>query len=310
MLKNNFISKESTYYLGPFRFLSMISIPELENSSGEGTIDVQVAAGPVPESLPDGVAFDRYCDVSATDYLLKIPGTGQFLASSGCRVQVQAESGAAPGDVSTYLLGSIFGALSHQNGMLPLHASAVASAQGVTAFLGASGAGKSTLAAFLARRGHQIVSDDICLLVPGPDGLKVVPVAGWLKLWRESFTRLDTQPNEANRTFSEDDKYRHYLPSTQQPRLPLRNLVFLARSSEPAAAPRLEPLAAAETIALTMEMIYLPYIVQLTGQQARAFRECAAAVRGARGFRLNVPWGWDAMETVLDLIERDVFTQA
>ncbi len=67
-------------------------------------------------------------------------------------------------EVRAYLLGAVFGALCHQRGITPLHASAIDVADGCVAFVGASGAGKSTLVAALARRGHQIIADDECFL--------------------------------------------------------------------------------------------------------------------------------------------------
>ena len=44
---------------------------------------------------------------------------------------------------------------------LPLHASAVVTSGGITAFAGHSGAGKSTIAAFMCSLGHELVTDDV-----------------------------------------------------------------------------------------------------------------------------------------------------
>ncbi len=213
----------------------------------------------------------------------------------------------AASDVSTFLLGSVFGALCHQNGLLPLHASSVRSGGGVTAFLGDSGAGKSTMAACLQERGYGIVSDDICVLEDRTAEMKVIPLAGWLKLWRASLNHLGETPDEKNRVYSEDDKYRLYLETHAGDRPALRNLVFLTRAVEAGTEGlRLEALTTAETSAGMMQLTYLGYVTELTGSHARVFRQCARVLAGAKGYRLVVPWGFEGMDRVLDLLEGEL----
>ena len=217
--------------------------------------------------------------------------------------------GVPASDVSTYLLGSVFGALCHQNGLLPLHASAVAHGECVTAFLGNSGAGKSTLAACLNRRGHDIVADDICLLDPSDAANpRVIPVAGWLKLWNQSLEHLGEKPDEQHRVFSTDDKYRVFLPRPDIAHRCLTRLVFLERAENPNTRPELAPLSIPEAIASLMDMTYAVYIPVLTGQQPRIFRECAAVLRHALAYRLTRPWSLDRSEEVLDLVVRELLT--
>ena len=55
-----------------------------------------------------------------------------------------------------------------------------------------------------------------------------------------------------------------------------------------------------------MELIYLGYIPHLNGNHAQSFLQCARALQGARGYRLVVPWGFDHMEDVLDLLAGSV----
>ncbi len=176
--------------------------------------------------------------MSADRFVLNIPGSARYLVEDGARVTVELADGAPEADVRGYLLGSVFGALCHQNGLLPLHASAVLGRDGVAAFLGDSGAGKSTTAAFLEQRGHRVISDDICLL---DDGSWVIPVAGWLKLWRESFDNLGQVPDEGARVFSQTDKYRRYLEPTPAAGLRLRHVVFLEQGEPGLLAPELLP---------------------------------------------------------------------
>ncbi len=308
------------YFYGPFRLDSEIAIPELRNlpATSADPRTVRILLGGVPQSLDHARSYGDFAQVAPSEFLLDIQGTARYYVRNGNQVRLEIEPGTPIANVSTYLLGSVFGALCHQNGLLPLHASAVECEGGVIAFLGASGAGKSTLAACLHRRGHPIVADDICLLEPidttaGP--LRVIPVAGWLKLWNQSLEHLGETPEEQHRVFSTDDKFRLYLPptetSSETSARHLARVVFLEKSAagDPASPPQptLQRLDPPTAIAGLMDMTYAPFVPALTGQDVRAFRQCTRVFQHAHAYRLTVPWELDRIDATLDLLERDLF---
>lgn len=296
------------FYLGPFRFESEIDIGELHASTGPGERVVTIRLGDVPAAIEGAVPYGGYSQVAPTEYLLNVRGTARYYVRNGCEVRLEIEPGTPPANVSTYLLGSVFGVLCHQNGLLPLHASAVECGGGVTAFLGDSGAGKSTLAACLQRRGHRIVSDDICLLQPDPDAMRVIPVAGWLKLWNQSLQHLGETPVEQNRVFSTDDKFRLYLADPiADTGSRLARVVFLAKAPDVQVQPTLQPLPAVDAIAALMHMTYVGYVPALAGKQSSIFTLCARVFQHAQAWRLTVPWGLDRMDAVLDLLDEQFF---
>jgi hypothetical protein len=299
------------FYLGPFRFDSEIEIPELRAATGPGDKGVTIRLGGVPTTIPGAVLAGTGCYVSPDEYLLEIPGTARYYVRNGNEVRLEIVPGTPIANVTTYLLGSGFGALCHQNGLLPLHASAVEFGGAVTAFLGESGAGKSTLAACLRERGHRIVSDDICLLQDVDHEARVIPVAGWLKLWSQSLQYLGQTPEEQNRVYSTDDKFRLFLsdplqdPTSQ--RALLDRIVFLARDTDPQAQPALQPVPLLDGIAGLMELTYAGYVPALAGQKSRIFQQCAHVMQRAKAWQLTVPWDLDRMESVLDLLQREIF---
>ena len=307
-------SRGFVFYLGPFRFESEIEIPELRGSTGSGERVVTISLGGVPAAIPGAMFDGKDCQVTAAEYLLDIPGTARYYVRNGDEVRLEIAPGAPIANISTYMLGSCFGALCHQNGWLPLHASAVELGGAVTAFLGDSGAGKSTLAACLGRRGYHIVSDDICLLRDESDGMRVVPVAGWLKLWNESLQYLGETPVEQNRVYSTDDKFRLFLAepvaALDSRRLRLDGVVFLARAPGSRAQPALDRISLLEGISGLMKLTYAGYVPALAGQKSRVFRQCARVLQQAKAWRLIVPWGLDRMEAVLDQLDAVIFSAA
>jgi len=296
-----------TLYYGPFRFESQIEIPELNNVKGSGERLVHIGSGGVPEAIQAADFSNAAVQLSAAEYLLNIPRVARYYVADGNRVQVESVPGVPPSDISAFLLGSVFGALCHQNRLLPLHASAIAQGEQVTAFLGDSGSGKSTLAASLNQRGYSVVSDDICLVDPS-DAVnpRVIPVAGWLKLWNQSLEHLGQAPDERLRVFSKEDKYRVPLPPAGNEARRLVRLVFLDREEEQDAAPTLTRLSIPEAVAALMDMTYAVYIPVLSGQQPRLFRECAGLLAHAEAFRLRRPWSLSRSDEVLDLLEREL----
>jgi hypothetical protein len=92
---------------------------------------------------------------------IKIDTIADFEIRDGRQIRVWPVAGVARKDVEIFLFGLAWATLCHQRGILPLHASAIVTGEGVTAFAGHSGAGKSTTAALLTSLGYGLVADDI-----------------------------------------------------------------------------------------------------------------------------------------------------
>ena len=92
--------------------------------------------------------------------------------------------------------------------LLPLHASAIVTGMGITAFAGHSGAGKSTTAALLNSLGYELIADDI---LPVSFNQNSIPGA-WpylrrLKLHRDPITQLAFTPTEIVSETLDKEKY-------------------------------------------------------------------------------------------------------
>src|SRR5687767_37791 len=117
--------------------------------------DVTISIGAVgPVSGPPGV------DLQDDALVLRIPEVASYRIDA-TSILVSPAPAVPEQNLRLYLLGSAFGALLHQRGLLPLHANAVEIDGKAVAFMGASGEGKSTLAAWFHDRGFNIIADDV-----------------------------------------------------------------------------------------------------------------------------------------------------
>jgi hypothetical protein len=251
---------------------------------------------------PSGaMELDPDCFATAKRYFLRIPGIASYQVNNGEEILVCPETGAIPLDVRAYLLGTLFVVLCQQRGLLPLHASAVINGRGVVAFVARSGQGKSSLAAHLAQRGFRVVGDDICLIDSSAEQAMVIPVAPWLKLWRNSLEMLGSATDGLERVFSEDDKYRLPLEGPLA-REPIHKIVFLDSTGH--SAPQLEEVTAIEAIPLLMNLTHQAYVLEGTGQRPESFLRCSRVASQARSYRLLRPWGLAFLDPTLDLLEK------
>ena len=261
----------------------------------------------VPAAIRSPTFETERCSASRSEFLLSLPGIARYYIRDGSEVVVQPEPGGDALDIRGYLLGNIFAVLCHQRRLLPLHASAVRMGDGVVAFLADSGMGKSTLAAFLGSQGYSLVADDICLLDPdaSPDE-RVIPVAPWLKLWRNSLEALGKGEEGLTRTFHDEDKFR--LPTTgyaavQSGRLPLHALIVLENKSD-AAGITLTALSPVQTVVEAMRFTYQQYLLEWLGVKEEHFTLCGRAIGLAKGYMCSRPWGFAHLPLLMEELSR------
>ena len=189
--------RAEVYGLGGLRIISDFQLPGLQRHADEAAVDgdVIIRRTFIPERLTRGTATFRNGELSGEydgkDILLEFTTAGRFLVRFGKEILVDPAPGSDDGVVRAHLLATAFGVLCHQRGITPLHASAINITNGFVAFVGESGAGKSTLAAALARRGHQIVADDVCFLRIDSNGdVKAWPGIARIRLWEAAMQIL------------------------------------------------------------------------------------------------------------------------
>lgn len=163
---------------------SELEFPELVVSSHPPQVSIAVRRLPPKyrQIIPHGSAWygDDEC------FLLVLEKIGRFLVQDGQKIFIDPSPQSRVEQLRVFLLGSCMGALLHQRGLLPLHASAIATEKGCVLFAGDKEAGKSTLAAVFTQRGYKLIADDICAIAIDANGLSFVqPSYPQLKIDRD-----------------------------------------------------------------------------------------------------------------------------
>lgn len=130
--------------------------------------------------------------IAADELRLQIWDVGHFRILGGHQIGwCPAHPGVSPAELRTYLLGSAFGALLIQRGLLVLHGNALERDGRAIVCLGASGAGKSTLACALMQQGWRLLADDLVAITP--EGM-VLPGIPRIKLWEDASRSFGFSP--------------------------------------------------------------------------------------------------------------------
>lgn len=265
---------------------SSLELPEL--TPGEGAPGAWIEEGDVPESLASPSLRGLRHEASATEALLQVDGIVRFHVADGSRLVFRREGRASDEDVRAFVLSVPLAVLLLQRGIVPLHASVVRVGDGCAAFLGHSGAGKSSLAAWFCERGHALLGDDICALVPGPDGApRVLAGVPRLKLWADALRQIGRGTDGLPRVRAGLGKFTLPRESVDAgASWPLLHACVLAPA--PVGEPSLQAVTGSRKLSLllkhTLGAKFLPAI-----DRSAHFRACAAAARDAQVWRLLRP---------------------
>jgi hypothetical protein len=292
------------YTAGGLTIASALECPSL--LQGEGVPDVIIRYGSVPTTLGNvrdrGIAYE----VNHNQFLLYPLHIARYLVSAGTDIVIERGQNSQDEELRTFLLGSVFGALLHQRGILPLHGSAIEAGGGAVIFTGPSGCGKSTLAAAFQKRGYRVLADDICAVSFDADGTPVAfPAYPQLTLWADAVEYLQQDVTALRRVRVNLEKYAVPLWSafSTQP-LPLSAVYELATTNTRTFT--LTPLRGKEKLALVLRNTYRKQWLRGMGKTTANFQQCASASQYVNVSRVVRPAYPFLLHELADLIEKDL----
>jgi hypothetical protein len=234
----------------------------------------------LPDVLDDATRVGPYSTARPGMLLRVVPGVGRFLARDGETIEYCVDTHADPAALEALLEGGVFGALLHQRGDLPLHATTLISQDRtrVVALAGHSGAGKSTTAYELIRRGWMMVSDDLTR-VTIEDGVPVAwPGRSRLRLLTDACDNFDIDIAALATAPNWPGKYVIDVERWPDP-VALNAFVSLQRFDAPFQIEALRGAAAARVLA---EQTYRVHYVAALGKTRRHLELIAAVASRAK----------------------------
>ena len=198
--------------------------------------ETRIRYGQVPRSLSDDPLREMSWQLLGETFLLRGEGDHYFHYRKGEGVTIERGADADVSEESLWLNGSVYSAVASLNGLLPIHASAIAHDGGVYAFTAPAAGGKSTLIAALAGRGLPMFCDDTLVLdLSDPERIVCLPGHKRLKL-RPDAIELTGARREEKVSRTVDKFYARPAAGDVDVALPLARLLFLEKGPEPCIA--------------------------------------------------------------------------
>jgi hypothetical protein len=289
-----------------WRVRSALPLPETVTWSGpDRAVDIEIRPGRLParvgESTPDLPYIEAAPDGSL---LLDAMPVGRFLVRPDC-VVVDSSLPPDSADLRVRLLGPVLGMLCYLRGILPLHACAVRIDTRTIAIAGPSCAGKSTLAAALLRRGHTLITDDICAITYPSASPSVLPSFPALKLAPDSLKILDIRPNGLTHVWLDTDKF--LIPASDgfDPAPSILEKVYLLEDAPEGIADAITAINGAEAFQQLSGMFYRPAIGRLLFTKAALFGMAARLAGHVAVRRLVRSADFACLDETARLVEAD-----
>lgn len=221
------------YRVFGLNILSDLPLNELKPYSFN-TADVRIILGENPAELENPVDRGVLFQLRENEFLFRLDTVGSFYVRNGNFITIERLNNSTDQELSLFLLGSAFGALLHQRGLVPLHGSTIVLEEKAVPILGVSGAGKSSIAAEYLKRGYKILADDISVLEAEKNSISILPGVPQVKLWKDVMDELILDTRKYDKVRPQLLKYRkpaekNYMETARQ----ISKIIVLSTKNTP-----------------------------------------------------------------------------
>ncbi len=293
-----------TYSIAGLKVASELAIPSATPVGYDpvSQAEVTIRWGEPPRSIPNAKFQDAWIEVGGREFIFRPKDGLTFLVRDGREITVSRTSDISDRDVHLFLVGSVWGILCHQRGLLPLHCSAIEFGDRAIAFTGPSGAGKSTLVAGLSKLGYPHVCDDVCIADLTGDAVRLLPMPKGLKLWGDATDALNMTRGAAVSSDERWDKYYVPVPEYQGPEGLEVSALYVLTDDE-TAEPGITQLRGSSRFEEVLASLYRYEWLSLMRDPAEVFHQVAALAGRLRVFRFSRPWEMASFDHGLRVLE-------
>ena len=285
-----------------------IPLPDLLPwTEGDREVELTIGIGPAPR-LSRGRSFESPILQVAQDGSCRyeVPGVATYLVRGGNSIVIDPVTDLTSPAVRVFLLGSVFGIVCHQRGLIPLHASCVDVGGVAIAIAGPSGFGKSTLASAFVGEGHFMLSDDVTVIdQTDPTRTMALPTFPRLQLSAASLeaARQSNGDDALEQSGYGQDKISIRTEEAFQTKpLPLGGIYHLALAG-PAEKTRIAPIPLKSAVGHVYESVYRRNVAEHLGKARALFANVARLVSAlGETYTLVCPRRIDCLAETVDRI--------
>jgi len=282
---------------------SCMAFPEL--IPDDGVPDIHVRWGEVPVVLAESRKSTKRFQAKPGRLLFTAEHVARLLISDGNQVLVKTLPGAEEAAVRAFVLGSALGAILHQRGLLPLHASAIKTGDDCVLFCGRPGTGKSTLAGMFLQRGFELHADDICVIGVDIKGTPwVYPAYPQLKLWGDALEKMGNEPSAYRPVHSLPEKFA--VPALRFNREPLTiNRIFILSPRENDGI-EIVPITGMNKYRALKHQTYRRRFLEGLGNETSHFHAASCVGGKVPLYRVHRPKNRFLLNELVDLLEQHI----
>ena len=291
------------YKIYGFIIASELEIPDAESvalGQTARTPDVTISLAPVSQDFFHDEEYVQITD--AWGYYVKNPRHFymrccgyDFEITNGNSIIVDThDQDAGNPDLSAFILGSAFGVIGMQRGLIPIHGAAVVTGDASVIITGGVGTGKSAVLSSLIMDGYQYLADDICMVFTDEGRPFVIPSYPQRKI--DTKTAEETRVSVSGTTLLDEsgkDKFAvRRAAEWLDEALPLSCIVEIdpvTRKDGAAFSPEVTKITGHASLRLVMRNQYRPRFVASIGTPPGSMKRLLEITSSIKTYRLLRP---------------------